>query len=29
IDLVCSPSFSSVEVDGESTTAMRLGVEVR
>ena len=29
IDLVCVPSFSSVEVDGESKTAMRLIVEVR
>ena len=29
IDLVCVPAFSSVEVDGESKTAMRLIVEVR
>lgn len=28
-DIVCIPSFSSVEVDGESKTAMRLIVEVR
>ncbi|MBQ5314209.1 MAG: stage V sporulation protein S, partial [Oscillospiraceae bacterium] len=27
--LVCSPAFSSVEVDGESKTAMKLIVEVR
>ena len=29
IDLVCSPAFSYVEVDGESKTAMKLIVEVR
>ena len=29
IDLVCVPAFSSVEVDGENKTAMRLIVEVR
>ena len=29
IDLVCNPAFSSVEVDGENKTAMRLIVEVR
>lgn len=29
IDLVCSPAFSSVEIDGESKTAIRLIVEVR
>ena len=29
IDLVCAPAFSSVEVDGEAKTAMRLIVEVR
>ncbi|MBE6894443.1 MAG: stage V sporulation protein S [Ruminococcaceae bacterium] len=29
IDLVCTPAFSSVEVDGESKTAMKLIVEVR
>ena len=29
IDLVCTPSCSSVEVDGESKTAMKLIVEVR
>ncbi|MBE6887717.1 MAG: stage V sporulation protein S [Ruminococcaceae bacterium] len=29
IDLICTPSFSSVEVDGESKTAMKLIVEVR
>ena len=28
-DLVCIPAFSSVEVDGESKTAMKLVVEVR
>ena len=29
IDLVCCPAFSSVEVDGESKTAMKLIVDVR
>ena len=29
MDLVCVPSFSSVEVDGESKTAMKLIVETR
>ena len=29
IDLVCAPAFSTVEVDGETKTAMRLIVEVR
>ena len=29
IDLVCIPAFSSVEVDGESKTAMKLIVEIR
>ncbi|MBR2029062.1 MAG: stage V sporulation protein S [Oscillospiraceae bacterium] len=29
VDLVCVPAFSSVEVDGESKTAMKLIVEVR
>ena len=29
IDLVCVPAFSSVEVDGESKTAMKLIVEIR
>ena len=29
VDLVCVPAFSSVEVDGESKTAMKLIVEIR
>ena len=29
IDLVCTPSFASIDVDGESKTAMKLIVEVR
>ena len=29
IDLVCVPAFSSVVVDGESKTAMKLIVEIR
>ncbi|MBQ6929502.1 MAG: stage V sporulation protein S [Oscillospiraceae bacterium] len=29
IDLACIPAFSSVEVDGESKTAMKLIVEIR
>lgn len=29
IDLVCIPSFTTVEVDGESKTAMKLIVEAR
>lgn len=29
IDIVCIPAFSSVEVDGESKTAMKLIVEIR
>lgn len=29
MDLVCIPAFSSVEVDGESKTAMKLIVEIR
>ena len=29
IDLVCIPAFSSVDVDGESKTAMKLIVEIR
>ena len=29
VDLVCVPAFSSVEVDGESKTAMKIIVEVR
>ena len=28
-DLVCTPAFSSVDVDGESKTAMKLIVEIR
>ena len=28
-DLVCTPSFASIDVDGESKTAMKLIVEVR
>lgn len=29
IDIVCTPAFSSVEVDGINKTAMKLVVEVR
>ena len=29
IDLVCTPAFSSVKVDGETKTAMKLVVEIR
>ncbi len=29
IDLVCSPSFSTINVDGEQKTAMKIIVEVR
>ena len=29
VDLVCIPAFTSVEVDGETKTAMKLIVEVR
>ena len=29
IDLVCVPAFSTVEIDGESKTAMKLLVEIR
>ena len=29
MDLVCTPSFASIDVDGESKTAMKLIVEVR
>ena len=29
VELICVPAFSSVEVDGESKTAMKLIVEVR
>ena len=29
IDLVCSPSFSTINVEGEQKTAMKIIVEVR
>ncbi len=29
VELVCIPAFTSVEIDGESKTAMKLIVEVR
>lgn len=29
IDLICSPAFTTVEIEGESKTAMKLLVEIR
>ncbi|MEG0020003.1 MAG: stage V sporulation protein S [Oscillospiraceae bacterium] len=29
MDLICTPAFSTVEIDGETRTAMKLIVEIR